>query len=83
MYIYHQDGGHGWIQVPLLEIAALGIAGKISRYSYKDAEHGYLEEDCDAALWHDAYVEVYGDRPQVLDKHVNGESFIRSLGRFA
>jgi hypothetical protein len=69
--------------VPLGEIAALGIASKISRCSYKDTVNAFLEEDCDAAIWHDAYLTVYGDRPQVLEKHVNGDSFIRALRRFA
>jgi len=56
-YRYIQDPGHGWIEVSYAELVALGIADRISRYSYASFSNYennpfiYLEEDCDAGLW--------------------------------
>lgn len=52
-YIYHQDPSHGWVEVPMAELRALGIAGRISPWSYRDGETAYLEEDDDASLFLD------------------------------
>lgn len=52
-YIYHQDPSHGWVEVPMAELRALGIAGRISPWSYRDDETAYLEEDDDASLFLD------------------------------
>lgn len=48
-YIFTSDPGHGWLRVPMAELVALGIADKISTYSYVSVDHrfAYLEEDCD------------------------------------
>jgi hypothetical protein len=48
------DSGHGWLSVPLEELKKLGIADKISAYSYITAKRAYLEEDVDAATFLDA-----------------------------
>jgi hypothetical protein len=45
---YHQDPGHGWLEVPVTVIADLGIADRITPYSYRDGDRAYLEEDRDA-----------------------------------
>lgn len=44
---FHEDPGHGWLQVPMDMIHKLGIASKITGYSYQDKTNVYLEEDCD------------------------------------
>lgn len=82
--IYHTDPGHGWIEVPRAEVVRLGIASKISEFSYMDRHNGpsvYLEEDCDAALFIQA---CRADRLDVLpiDRHSDKDSFIRRLPRF-
>lgn len=46
-FTYHQDPGHGWLQVPKRMLSDWGISHDISSYSYTDGEHVYLEEDCD------------------------------------
>lgn len=48
-FVYHEDPGHGWLQVPSQLIADLGIAKEISRSSYisRDGSLVYLEEDSD------------------------------------
>lgn len=45
--VFHSDGGHGWLQVPHDLIKRMGIGSKITRYSYRDTNYAYLEEDCD------------------------------------
>jgi hypothetical protein len=57
-YTFYSDAGHGWLEVDLQELIALGVASAISRYSYiKRTEAGtkvYLEEDCDVQVFDDA-----------------------------
>jgi hypothetical protein len=57
-YKFYSDAGHGWLEVDLKELVALGVASAISSYSYiKRTETGtkvYLEEDCDVARFDDA-----------------------------
>jgi len=45
------DPGHAWLSVSLADIRALGIAEKISVYSYMSPSRAYLEEDCDASVF--------------------------------
>jgi hypothetical protein len=50
-YIFHEDGGHGWLQVPLEELQELNIDDQISSYSYVDDDYVYLEEDQDMSIF--------------------------------
>jgi hypothetical protein len=79
-YTYHQDPGHGWIEVPLSEVDRLGI--RPSPYSYRTDEAAYLEEDCDAGLFIEAK-KAKGEPYQFREVHSNRDSFIRNLNRFA
>lgn len=47
------DPGHAWLRVEVSELIQLGIADKVSRYSYvgRNGQYAYLEEDCDAGLY--------------------------------
>ena len=49
MYIFTSDPGHGWLRVPVAELKEMGIADKISPYSYisENGRFAYLEEDRD------------------------------------
>lgn len=67
-YVFHFDPGHGWLEVKKSELVRLGIADKITSYSYMRGDKVYLEEDCDystflrakeAAGEKVAYVENY------------------------
>ena len=49
--VWHVDPGHAWLAVPRATIAGLGI----SSFSFVDGDTAYLEEDCDAGLWLEAY----------------------------
>ena len=68
---YYTDPGHGWVAVKKTLLFKLGIADKISHYSYMKGNTAYLEEDDDASKLVDmlkssdiAYelVEKYTDR---------------------
>ena len=43
----YEDPGHAWVRFPKERLAALGIADKITSYSYQRKDMAYLEEDCD------------------------------------
>lgn len=60
-YAFFADPGHGWLKVPLKEIAQLGLEDKISSCSFVRDGYIYLEEDCDIPLFLQA---KYGDRPR-------------------
>jgi hypothetical protein len=46
---FHYDAGHGWLKVHIYDAADVGLyADDFSAYSYRNGEHLYLEEDCDA-----------------------------------
>lgn len=52
-YTYEQDSAHAWLGVPLAELIELGLAERISGYSYLDVRHNivWLEEDKDMKLF--------------------------------
>ena len=54
-YIWAVDAGHEWLAVRKSELEQLGIAHQISAYSYQKGSTAYLEGDCDAARFLDAY----------------------------
>lgn len=49
--IHYQDPAHGWIKCSIGLLYGLGIADKISRYSYRRNESVYIEEDGDFFLY--------------------------------
>jgi len=80
-FTIHTDPGHGWIEVPLTIIAKLGIAKDISSYSFTDGRNAYLEEDCDAWVFVQAFEKAHGERPEIVDSYAEFTN-IRSLPRF-
>ena len=78
-YEFHYDAGHGWLKVSHAELRELGIAHKISSYSYRDENYAYLEEDCDAPLFEEAAHLTPGQYIEVDD---GNDSFIRNLQRY-
>lgn len=85
-YRYIQDPGHGWIEVPRAELTALGIADKISLFSYQsgNGKWAYLEEDSDAAKWTAARAAAGNpvSRADMREEHTNNDSPIRNLERY-
>jgi hypothetical protein len=71
------DPGHAWARFPKSRLAKLGIADKISTYSYQNGDNAFLEEDCDlsvliTALKSEGYDIVFDE------SHTNKQSKIRS-----
>lgn len=53
-YCFYEDPYHGWMRVPKKDLVALGIADKISEFSFMDGDYAYLEEDVDFGILLDA-----------------------------
>lgn len=79
---YVQDPGHGWIAADMQRLRALGIADKITPYSYRDGDLVWLEEDCDAAAYIGALREA-GIHYRIVETHTRGDAWIRKLPRYA
>jgi len=82
VYTFHSDPGHGWLEVPDADIIALNIWDKISKCSYIRGNTCYLEEDCDATKFFNAYVEKFGKEPAYNNSNHNNYCFIRRLHHF-
>ena len=75
-YKFYTDSGHGWLEVPLAELRELGIADKISGYSYIRGDFAYLEEDRDAGIFDQSKgPESY----PVKEVYEDGRSIIRTF----
>jgi len=82
MFEFHYDAGHGWMKVPRAIVRAIGLTeSDFSAYSYADADHLYLEEDCDAPAFAQAFEVMKGVPLDVAEIDDGPESFIRSLRR--
>lgn len=79
---FYRDASHGWLAVKIDLIESLGIRQKITQYSYKKGNTAYLEEDCDAPLFIEAYKKAFCSPVIELSKSQPDRSPIRSYGRF-
>jgi hypothetical protein len=84
-FTWHTDPGHGWLQVETSLIKSLGVTG-ISTFSYVDGSANliaFLEEDCDAALFINAYQEL-NPRVEVRfkERNLNQDHWIRQLPHY-
>ena len=77
-YIFHIDSGHGWLAVKRNELKKLGIANKVSHYSYQKGNTVYLEEDRDATLFFYTFKKVFDCELVFRKSYINGRSPIRS-----
>ena len=82
VFKYYQDAGHGWIAVKINDIFDLGIQHKISQYSYIRGMTAFLEEDCDAVIFIEAWKSKYSIF-QYETKHQGDKSYIRYCDRWA
>jgi hypothetical protein len=78
---YFTDPGHGWVSVKLQTLIDLGIADKVSHYSYMRGLSAYLEEDCDLGLLYQA-CDSRGFKIDLTTKHTNKRSPIRSYATY-
>ena len=79
--IVYSDAGHAWGKVKRQVLVNLGIADKVSTYSYQYKDNVYLEEDYDLRLLMEALPET--TRIKFVEKHTDGNSRIRSYERYA
>lgn len=79
---FHSDAGHGWLAVKTRELVELGIADKITAFSYTKGKSSYLEEDVDMAL----YINTQRDRGVTVEvrqgKRWDKKSPIRAFPAF-
>ena len=68
-YIYHTDPGHGWFAVRKSEIRDLGLADRITGFSYVRGDTVYLEEDGDASTFFQAYEDRFGVKPAYRESY--------------
>lgn len=78
---YFTDPGHGWVSVKIDLLKKLGIADKISSYSYMRGVSAYLEEDCDLSLLYSA-CDSQAITIELTAKHTNKRSAIRSYSTY-
>ena len=79
--IVYSDPAHAWAKVKRQVLINLGIASKISPYSYQLRDNVYLEEDCDLYLLHQT-LDAQGVRLKFVEKHTDKPSRIRSYDRY-
>lgn len=79
---YYNDPGHGWLSVQRAWLHELGIADKISTYSYQRGNTVCLEEDCDASTFN-AAARAAGWTLTFRDKHTDNHSRIRSYDHYS
>lgn len=73
----YSDPGHGWCRVKKQLLIDLGIADKITSYSYMNGNYAYLEEDCDMSTLCRA-LRDRGIEPEFVEHTTNRDSIIRS-----
>ena len=64
---YHHDAGHGWLEVDLEALMALGLVDKISEHSYMNGSKVYLEEYDDMGKFISRVKTSYGFTPEYQD----------------
>lgn len=76
-----QDPGHAWLLVTASDMAAVGLTeADISPYSYQSGGWRALEEDCDAAVFIEAYTRTTGGAPRIAFDEKGGH--VRTWRRF-
>lgn len=84
VYELHHDDGHGWLQVSIETCKELGVIDQISQFSYVNLSSHllYLEEDLDADLFIDRFIQQRGYKPQIAKCYNGRRSSIRNLRNF-
>ena len=82
--VFESDASHGYLHVPIAILAHLNLRiGDFSSYSFTDFHKVYLEEDCDASKFLNAW-EKFCDvdmHQYVREIHTNGDAECRSYQR--
>ena len=75
------DPGHAWARFPKAKLVQLGIADKISTYSYQNGANAFLEEDCDLSVLMVA-LRDRGYEIKFNESHANKQSKIRNYSTY-
>ena len=78
---YYADPGHEWLKVPHSLLAKLGIADKITMYSYTRSNYAYLEGDCDCVTFKQA-MDAAGKTVEIRSHYSDRRSKIRSYNHY-
>jgi hypothetical protein len=83
MKTFHRvvDPSHSWLKVPVAELERLGIADKITSYSYIRNGMAYLEEDVDMPTFLDARNSV-NEPVQIMEFVRQRQSRIRNYDAY-
>ena len=76
------DPGHAWARFPKAKLIKLGIADKISPYSYMNGTNAFLEEDCDLSTLMTTLREKGYTDIKFLESHTNRQSKIRGYNTY-
>lgn len=69
-FIKHDDPGHGWLEVGLADLKLIDSSVKdYSPYSYRKGNRLFLEEDCDASKFVEAWKGKFGSYPKIVHQH--------------
>ena len=78
------DPGHGWLKVTVQDLAALKLSPTdFSVYSYRNKDALYLEEDCDAGIFANAWIAANPGKEMKFRERVARErqSRVRNYAR--
>ena len=75
------DSGHAWARFPKARLAKLGIADKITAYSYQNGANAFLEEDCDLSTLISA-LKTRGYAIKFNESFTNRQSKIRGYATY-
>lgn len=79
--LHYVDPGHSWLRVSHKMLKKLGIADKISSFSYQRTEYAYLEEDVDMTTFMQA-MESRGQRVTFVTRSTNRQCRIRNYDHY-
>lgn len=77
----YSDAGHGWVKVNKDLLQQIGIADKITSYSYERGDYAYLEEDVDLTTFYNAYKDKFGVEVR-FRSHYSDNSKIRGYNHY-
>lgn len=75
------DPGHAWARFPKARLVKLGIADKITHYSYQNGENAFLEEDCDLSTLINT-LQAQGFKVKFQESYTNKRSKIRGYDSY-
>jgi hypothetical protein len=79
-FVFHCDPGHGWLEVSKEDLQYVGLSpSDFSSYSYRKGNRFFLEEDCDAGLFLNAYEKESGLSPDFKYVNTDRQHWIRDL----